>query len=168
MFTRAMKIIAKIVDKEKKGKTEFNFDSLDARKPDDINYMWNKLFDFQKSFMLLMTVFERFIVFRYGIGNAKDCSEQEAKFAKSDLFKGALDQVISEGISRTIYDWRNPNKKIELQKKYSIGSLEYYRQVRHNLIHRGKVGSADANILQESLIEFYDIMEIVLKESYKI
>jgi hypothetical protein len=160
MFKEAMDHIGDIISRYKS--ISVSSDSLNAYADS-----WNCLFELQKAYMLLNAVFERFLFFRYGFIEPSKISEHEKKFSSDPIFKKALKSFSIEE-NRVLFDFRELPDSIILNSNDSRQSLRYYRQIRHNLIHRGKTDfDNDAAIMQKSLGEFYKIVKKILEESYK-
>lgn len=162
MFNEAMNNIKETVEAERSKLKPINIDSYNAYSPAEDD--WKRIFEIQKAYLLLNAVLDRFLLFRYGFSGAENMVMQDQMLREDPLFERAL---LSAGTdSRTVFDYRHPEKGKKLDAGNPKNSLQYYRQVRHNLIHRGKVGSDDAEMMRKSLNEFYDIIKNVLDKSY--
>lgn len=128
------------------------------------------LFDLQMHYLMLWTVIERFVFFRYGkkesikSGN-RTITESLFEFSKSDYFQNGCKMHITIKDRKVFSSDKGSPTSLFYGNKYNIS---YYYQVRNNITHRGKGRGAskiDYNILSNSFSELRKIMEYVLKET---
>ena len=155
MFTDAMKIIKKKIDNH--AQCVFAIDPFE----------WNQFFELQMAYLLLWTAIERYCSFAYG--PFLSSGEKRRALAVSESFQEALIKELkgSSHLKRVcvIYDSQNPEKWKKLNAHNPINSINYYYFVRCNLAHRGKSEFRDGEIIRLSLIELFNIFQIVLKQT---
>ena len=155
MFTSAMSIIKKKIDDYAPSKFVY--------KP----FEWNRFYELQMAYLLLWTAIERYCSFAYG--PLLSTSEKRHELAQSVSFQDALKKVVRKNYHshsvRVIHDSQNPDFWRKLNAANPIYSLGYYYLARCNLAHRGKSEWDDGNIIRQSLIELFEIFQIILKET---
>lgn len=153
VFKECLKVIRDIV--EISAEIEFK-----SSHPDYFD--WERLFKLQMGYLLLWTAIERFCSLNYGptLGPEKKIR----RLGEDNGFKIALMEIVTR--EHRIYDCRDPENSYNLSSGNSLQSIKYYRQVRHNLSHRGKATRKDGEIIRLSLIELLKIFESLLKKKY--
>lgn len=153
IFTECLKVIADVV--EMHAGREF-----ESAHPDDFD--WERLFKLQMGYLLLWTVIEQFCSLTYG--PTLEPEEKIVKLGEDDVFKDSLRKILDR--ETIIYDCRDPRDSYKLNSRNSLQSIKYYRQVRHNLTHRGKATRRDGEIIRLSLIELLNIVKLLLKKYF--
>lgn len=124
-----------------------------------------KLYILQMGYMQIWSCLERYCTLRYGFG--KTVQDRITNLAKEDEhFREAVAEVVpDERRGVHIVSNENPRSREYLlpddtecpDKRYE-SSIQYYYQVRNNIIHRGKGAvKNDYQILERSLEELIDI-----------
>lgn len=155
MFTEAMKIIKEKIDNH--AQVVFAGDPFE----------WNRFFELQMAYLLLWTAIERYCSFAYGPFLSSGNKRQALAVNKS--FQDALIKVLKESdhFQRVcvIHDSNDLEKWKKLNPYKPIHSIDYYYIVRCNLAHRGKSEFSDGEIIRRSLIELFNIFQIVLNRT---
>lgn len=126
------------------------------------NFEWERLFKLQMGYLLLWTAIERFCSLTYGPILGPE--EKITKLGKDNAFKNMLQKILTR--EHIIYDCRDPKDSYKLISSNSLQSIKYYRQVRHNLSHRGKATWKDGEIIRRSLIELIEIFNLFLDKKF--
>ncbi len=131
------------------------------------SFEWNlkPLFRLQMAYLLLWSAIERYVSFRYHLGNK--VTEKVEELAKECAFATSLQRLVSEKDKREVYRADRPSEKVRLDPSNPKESLQYYYQIRSNITHRGKSVMRDFELLNKSLRELYEIFRNVLKEAFE-
>jgi hypothetical protein len=123
------------------------------------HFDWKRLFQLQMAYLFLWVALERFCGLAYG-PNLKP--GEKLKKLKDDLaFKDALKIVVKR--TEKVTDSRNPEKTLTLNSENPSSSINYYYTIRSNLSHRGKTVWKDGEIVRLSLLELFEIFQIMLR-----
>jgi hypothetical protein len=153
MFNECLKVIGDVVEKSA-------VDKFASAHPGCFD--WERLFKLQMGYLLLWTAIERFCSLNYG--PTLNPEAKTKKLGEDNDFSVALTEIVTR--KAVIYNCQDPNKHYELISSNPLESIKYYRQVRHNLSHRGKATWRDGEIIRLSLIELLDIFKSLLKKKY--
>lgn len=128
---------------------------------DSKEFEWNlkPLFRLQMAYLLLWTSIERYVSLRYHLGDK--VTEKITQLAGEAAFAASLQAHVSG--AREVYRADRPADKEILDPTAPRKSLDYYYQVRSNIIHRGKGVVRDHHVLSQSLGELLAIFRDVLK-----
>ncbi|MFO1119517.1 MAG: hypothetical protein U1E38_05160 [Rhodospirillales bacterium] len=124
------------------------------------NFSWDlkSLFKLQMAYLLLWSSIERYLSLRYCLDN--NVMRKISQIASEKGFSmGLRDHV--QGI-REVYRADSPREKIILDPQQPDRAIQYYYQVRSNIIHRGKAAIRDFDIVSKSLSELLKIFRTVL------
>ena len=129
-------------------------------------FAWNlePFFQLQMAYMLLWTSIERFVSFKYHLGDR--VTEKVLKLADDPVFASALRERVQT--VRQVYRADDPSKKAVLDPNNPKKALEYYYQIRSNITHRGKTAVRDHEMLRASLSELLGIFKEVLKREFSV
>ncbi|QDV37682.1 hypothetical protein [Tautonia plasticadhaerens] len=119
-------------------------------------------FRLQMAYMLLWCSIERFVSFKYHLGDR--VAEKVFKLADDPAFIDALRSRVSG--RREVYRSDDPGKKEVLDRDRPKKALGYYYQIRSNITHRGKTAVRDYEMLLGSLTELLDIFKAVLRSEF--
>ncbi len=121
------------------------------------------LFRLQMAYLLLWSSIERYVSLRYHLG--KDATEKVNRLANERAFAEGLLEHVKEPprAYRKIYRADQPKCKRVLNPRSSKKALNYYYQVRSNIMHRGKGDSSDHERVVMSLEELLPIFRKVLE-----
>lgn len=124
-------------------------------------FHWNlkSLFRLQMAYLLLWSSIERYVSLRYHLGDK--VSEKVKQLASEPAFSENLQRHVKS--TREVYRADRPKKREVIDPNSPEKSINYYYQVRSNIVHRGKGVSRDYDLLQESLTELLSIFRGVLK-----
>lgn len=146
-FSEAMDEIRSLI--EAHGQTDFGADS-----PAELR----RMFRLQMGYLLLWTVVERYAFLRHGL--SKGVEDRVRAVGGDPRLRAALVAAVHEApmppasvVNRRL----EPVTLLDPDRH----SLEYFREVRHHLVHRGK-GMADAERLRLSLIALHRAMSELL------
>jgi hypothetical protein len=145
LFTAALAVIEKSL--ERYGEFDWNLEPF---------------FQLQMAYMLLWTAIERFVSFKYHLGDR--VTEKVFKLADDPVFASALRERVRTG--RQVYRTDDPSKKAVLDATNPKKALEYYYQIRSNITHRGKTAIRDHEMLLASLSELLGIFKEVLSSEF--
>ena len=129
-----------------------------GRHPDDTK----PLLQLQMAYMLLWSGIERFTAFKYGVSLKPE--ERLRHFSANPVFVGSLSSRVHE--ERVVYRSDNPEQAVRLRPTDPGKSLDYYYQVRCNVVHRGKDSYEDYRMLRCSLEEMLVIFREVLEAEF--
>ena len=119
-------------------------------------------FRYQMAYMLLWSSIERYASLRYHLG--KDVWQKIRKIAEEPEFGASLSEIAQT--HRSIQRADEPGKKVHLDPSNPRKSLEYYYQVRSNMVHRGKSAIEDFKTVKTSLSELYEIFMRVKEAAF--
>ncbi len=146
-------------------------DVIDEASQANAIFEWDlkPLFRLQMAYLLLWSVIERYVSLRYHLGDK--VMDKVNALAGEAAFAEALQRFVTEDYTedRTIFRADQPDKKVSLNPGNPKKSLEYYYQIRSNIVHRGKAVVRDydriKNALEELLSIFYYVLDSAFKES---
>jgi hypothetical protein len=119
-------------------------------------------FQLQMAYMLLWISIERFVSFRYHLGDR--VTEKVFKLADDPIFARALRDRVKE--ERWVYRSDDPSERESLSPDKPLKALKYYYQIRSYITHRGKTAVRDYEILRASLGELLGIYKDILKNVF--
>ena len=126
-------------------------------------HRYYQLFRLQMAYLLLWSAIERYVTFRYRAGDWIEKLSAEKGFAK------LIEQHVPKAIGQAprVVNVRDPGGEVfQLDPSQPSECLRFYRQVRHNVTHRGKSGPGrDAKLLDDSLTQLVPIFEGVRKNA---
>ena len=111
------------------------------------------------AYLLLWSAFERYVSLRYHLGNK--VIEKVNKLADEHAFSSGLLKHVAQ--RREVYRADRPDQKALLDPQRPRKALEYYYQIRSNIVHRGKAVVRDHDRVLNSLTELLLIFRDVLK-----
>jgi len=120
-------------------------------------------FKLQMAYFLLWSSLERYASFRYYLGGKP--MSKILKVSEELAFGEKLREVVTE--SREIVRADDPSEVCYLVKDDPKKSINYYYQVRSNIVHHGKGMRRDHRILFNSTHELLQIFEHMLASSKK-
>jgi hypothetical protein len=124
---------------------------------------YGSLFRLQMGYMLLWSSIERYAGFRHHLrGKA---TEKVQHIAKEPCFADSLKKNVKK--TRTVTSTTDL-KEYTLDPDNPKKSIDYYYQVRSNVVHRGKAVRKDFDILRSALKELLPIFRELLEEAWKI
>lgn len=125
-----------------------NFDGLYHNEYDDF-------LEIQMLYMALWTALDRFLTFRYG----KSKRQNVIRLSKERFFKNALNDYVETNY--TVFSAEDL-KKYELNPEKPACCALYYYTIRNNVVHSGKMFSAESEKLFAALTELVKIFEDVI------
>jgi hypothetical protein len=124
---------------------------------------YHRLFRLQMAYLLLWSAIERYVTFRYRAGDWIEKLSAEKGFAK------LVEQHVPKAIGQPprVVNVRDPGGEVfRLDPSQPSECLRFYRQVRHNVTHRGKSGPGrDEKLLEDSLAQLVPIFEGIRKNA---
>ena len=147
LFTDALDLIREIIDKSR----HFNLEI-------------KKIFELQMAYMLLWTVLERYTTLRYELNQTP--MERIYQLKDDPNFCKVLKEVVER--ERTIFRSDNPRTRVILDPDKPKNAINYYYQVRSNIVHRGKAIYDDYNILFSSINELLTITEATIMGAFSL
>jgi len=147
VFSHGLALVRSVV--ESAGVSRF------ASAPGDA-FEWQRFFSLQMAYLLLWSAIERYCSLAYGSDLAPE--KKVGRLAKDDLVRESLRLIERRD---EVHDVRDPNVVWRLGTS-PYDSLNYYRQVRNNLSHRGKGAWYDAEKVRLSLAEMTAVMETLI------
>ncbi len=125
---------------------------------------WNlkPLFRLEMAYLLLWTAVERYASLRYHLGNK--ASKKITNIAREAAFKAALSEHVVE--AREVCRADDPTEKHTLDSDSPERAIDYYYQIRSNLVHRGKGVPLDHERIEKSLRELLAIFRLTLKAAF--
>jgi hypothetical protein len=133
---------------------------MKGRHPDDIK----PLFRLQMAYTLLWSGIERFTAFKYGTSLKPE--DRLKRFAEHPAMGLALKAHVHD--KRDVFRSDDPEQKKQLRKEDPKAALDYYYQVRCNVVHRGKASYFEYDMLLKSLEELLAIFRQVLEAEFRI
>jgi hypothetical protein len=120
------------------------------------------LFRLQMAYLLLWTAIERFASFKYHLG--RRVKAKISHLASEPAFISGLGQIVKG--KREVISTDDPGTKDTLDPTNPAKALDYYYQVRSNIVHRGKTAIRDHEILVTSLEELSELFRSVLHDEF--
>ena len=121
------------------------------------------LFRLQMAYLLLWSAIERYVSLRYHLGDK--VMDKVNALAGESAFAEALQRFVTE--ERSVFRADQPDKRVSLDPGNPKKSLEYYYQIRSNIVHRGKAVVGDYYRIKDSLEELLNIFRYVLDSAFK-
>ena len=123
---------------------------------------YRDLFRLQMAYMLLWSSIERYAGFRYHF--KKDATKKVKQIAEETCFA----KILKKNVKRKDDIFGAADlEAYRLDPKYPEKSIDYYYQVRSNVVHRGKTVVKDFHILRSALGELLPIFRELLEEAWK-
>jgi hypothetical protein len=120
------------------------------------------LFRLEMAYLLLWTSIERYASLRYHLGD--NSMKKVVKMADESEFRAALARHVIE--RREVYRTNDPTERYVLSGGDPRSSINYYYQLRSNLVHRGKSISLDHDRVLKSLEELLTIFRETLRAAF--
>jgi len=99
---------------------------------------------------------------RYHLGDR--ATEKVFAMAGEAAFRKALQRYVTE--KRSVFRADKPDQEVTLNPGNPKKSLEYYYQIRSNIIHRGKAVVRDHDQIKDSLEELLNIFHYTLDSAF--
>ena len=125
----------------------------------DFTFDLKPLFRLQMAYLLLWSAIERYASLRYDLG--KDVLRKVRQLASEEAFAESLRRRVKA--PRAVQRADEPGDRQRLDPDDPNRSIDFYYQVRSNIVHRGKAAFRDHEILRVSLSELLPIVRDVLK-----
>ncbi len=122
------------------------------------------LFKLQMAYLLLWSAIERYVSLRYDLGDDRATAKVFA-MASEAAFNKALQRHVTE--KRFVVRSHKPDEKVFLDPGNPKKSLDYYYQIRSNIVHRGKAVMQDHDRIYASLEELLNIFRYTLDSAFK-
>ena len=145
LFNDALDLIREIIDRSRHFNSEVK-----------------KIFELQMAYMLLWTVLERYTTVRYELNQAP--IERIYQLKDDPNFCKALKEVVER--KRTVFRSDNPRTRVVLDPDKPKNAINYYYQIRSNIVHRGKAIYDDYNILFPSINELLKITRTTIMSAF--
>ena len=123
-----------------------------------------KIFELQMAYMLLWTVLERYTTLRYELNQTP--MDRIYQLEDDPNFCKVLKEVVER--KRTVFRSDNPRTKVILDPNKPKSAINYYYQVRSNIVHRGKAIYDDYDILFSSINELLTITEATIMGAFSL
>jgi hypothetical protein len=135
-------------------------------------YAFNKYIQIQVQYTLLWSLIERFTFLLYGLG--ANPTKRNKNFGNDEDLKICIEQMLldtnfsylikDKGIERIIFKSDKPSSSIKMVIKSdeeidAPQLIDFYYSLRSNIIHRGKSGINNLELLQQSFNELLFIFE---------
>lgn len=147
LFTKALEVVEEVLE----GSRHFEWDSKPTLR-------------LQMAYMLLWSAIERFASFKYHLG--EQVTEKVFRLADEPEVRAALLTLSPE--PRKVVRSSDPSKKVTLKATDPKKALDYYYQLRSNVVHRGKSAPQDHEKLVKSLEELLTIFRRVLEAEFRL
>lgn len=146
LFTEALDVVSETLDQNR-----------------DFKWDLKRLFRLEMAYLLLWSSIERYASLRYHLGDK--ATKKVLNLADESAFQAALLQNVHG--CREVQSANAPTDKCVLDAILPVKSLEYYYQIRSNLVHRGKSNSNDHTRLLMSLEELLAIFRETLAAAFE-
>jgi hypothetical protein len=123
---------------------------------------YKRLFRLQMAYTLLWSIIERYTALKYGL--KENPTSRVKKIACEDIFVESL--RINAKRREYVYRTDRNNEGYELDPLDPHKSINYYYQLRSNIVHRGKSVNSDIERLESSLEELIKIFKDVLRTAF--
>lgn len=120
------------------------------------------LFRLEMAYLLLWTAIERYVSLRYHLSDK--AMKKVLKLVDEPEFRAALARHVIE--PREVHSADDPTEKHVLSASDPESAINYYYQVRSNLVHRGKGVSLDHDRVVKSLEELLMIFRETLDAAF--
>ena len=121
-----------------------------------------KIFELQMAYMLLWTVIERYTTLRYDLNQTP--MERIYQLKDDPNFCKVLKEVVEK--KRTVFRSDNPRTRVILDPNNPKSAINYYYQIRSNIVHRGKAIYHDYDKLFLSINELLTITEATIMRAF--
>lgn len=149
LFTDALTLAEEMLDQNR----------IQGRHPEDMK----PLLRLQMAYTLLWSGIERFTAFKYG--TSLKPNQRLERFASNVTLAESLKACVQE--EREVFRSDDPKDSEKLRKEDPKASLDYYYQVRCNIVHRGKASYDEYRMLLKSLEELLAIFRRVLEAEFR-
>ncbi len=120
-----------------------------------------RFFRLQMAYLFLWSIIERYVSLRYYLKGKHIRKNKILKLAEEPQFCESLKRIVTE--KRTVQRADDPDKHDRLVPLDPKKSIDYYYQIRSNIMHRGKGIHQDIRRVESSLKEMLEIFTEVLK-----
>lgn len=118
-------------------------------------------FRVQMAYLLLWNSIERYVSLRYHLGG--DATQKVLKLAEEPAFAEGLRRLSTE--ERSVQRADQPQTRLKFDRNDPKAAVNYYYQVRSNMVHRGKSMPRDHRIVVESCSELVALFKHVLAQA---
>ena len=122
-----------------------------------------RFFKLQMAYLLLWTIIERYVTLRYHLGG-NDVMFKIHELENDEIFCNELKKI--DGEKRHIFRSDEPRTKVTLDFNNPKKAIDYYYQIRSNIVHRGKAAFDDYRKLYNSTIELLSIMKKTVNNAF--
>lgn len=129
-------------------------------RPDSIYGM----FRIEMAYMLLWSSIERYVSLRYNLAG-EQAEKKVERIVEEESFRDALTLVRPHWSSVCRAD--DPDTRETLDPEDPVKTIQYYYQLRCNLVHRGKSDWQDNERLKTALEELFAIYKIALTSAFR-
>ena len=155
LFSKAIQIVAIGTKK---------FRSVAFEKDEGKKFDWVGYYELQMKYLLLWSILERFMSLKIGLfieHGPHGLKNIRQMFANEyQPFRDSCTKFIDEKLKITSFS--NPDDPYLLQTDDHFRSIEFFHQLRTNLIHRGKSAEFDGERLRKSFLFLYSIVREIL------
>lgn len=124
---------------------------------DDDVTAWQRFFAVQGGYLLLCSIAERLATLRFGTGSP---TELIKRLGQDERFKSAVRRV---GISERRSIGASNGRRVQRGPRANGGGfLEAAYQVRSNIVHRGKGGFGEAELVRGYCLDLHDALRVYL------
>jgi hypothetical protein len=123
-----------------------------------------RLFRLQMAYLLLWSAIERYAGLRYHLG--RGAMKKVTHIAAEPVFIKAV-SALPEDATRWVYRGDKPGQKALFVRDNPDKTLDFYYQVRSNMVHRGKAEYSDFAIVRQALSELLPIFRTILDDAFK-
>lgn len=118
--------------------------------------LYEQEYDFialQAAYLMLWTAIERLAALKFYLGKRDGQVETliEQSIAHDDAIAKALKKSEHPASFRPIFRSDDPREKCTFDPQNTVKSIKYLRQIRHNVVHRGKAGMVDGQMTLDAV-----------------
>jgi hypothetical protein len=112
---------------------------------------------------MIWTGIERLITLKYSMKKRTEEDILRHLSNNSEIMNIFSENYQKPNCFRDIYSSTKPKDKVSFISGDTIKCIKYLRQIRHNVVHRGKGGFADSNLTQVALGLAHQIFKALYK-----
>ena len=124
---------------------------------------YNNVIEVQAAYIMIWTGIERLITLKYSMKKRTEEDILRHLSNNSEIMNIFSENYQKPNCFRDIYSSTKPKDKVSFISGDTIKCIKYLRQIRHNVVHRGKGGFADSNLTQVALGLAHQIFKALYK-----
>ena len=124
---------------------------------------YHNVIELQAAYIMIWTGIERLITLRYSMKKRTEDDILRHLSNTSGIANIFNKNCYKPNSFRDLYSSTKPKDKVSFVPEDTTRCIKYLRQIRHNVVHRGKGGFVDANLTQVALNFAHQIFKVLYK-----